>query len=71
MVRKHANIPAVLHLFSNTSLFLTAGQVCLGVFTLLYNVPLKLAQLHQLGSITLFSTLWCSYKLAKNIRTIK
>lgn len=44
-------------------------QICLGICTLLYNVPIELALLHQIGAIFLLSCLLWSYFLIKSSET--
>jgi len=48
-------------------LAVTVIQVALGIATLLYQVPVALAALHQVVAALLFSTaLWLTFELHKN-----
>ncbi|KAL7676765.1 hypothetical protein ACOME3_003014 [Neoechinorhynchus agilis] len=59
----------MLTLPGNLMLIATTAQFSLGVFTLLYQVPISLASAHQMGSIALFSSVL--YLLATLLRLPK
>jgi cytochrome c oxidase assembly protein subunit 15 len=58
----------------NTLALVTAGQVSLGIATLVYFVPVPLAATHQAGSLTLLSValfLMHSLRKSKLIKIIR
>lgn len=56
---------------ANTVLGVTVAQVALGVFTLLWQVPVALAALHQVVAALLFSAaLWLTFELKRGLRCV-
>jgi cytochrome c oxidase assembly protein subunit 15 len=66
-LRTHEKPSRMALLAANTMLAVTLAQVALGVITLLYQVPVTLAALHQVVAALLFSAaLWLTFELRKH-----
>lgn len=57
LIYRGAGVPTAARRVVTVVLLVAAGQVCLGIYTLLMIVPVALASLHQLGAILLLSSL--------------
>ena len=69
-LRTHTQLSAMARRAANAMLAVTVVQVALGIFTLIYQVPVALAALHQVVAALLFSTaLWLTFELHKNTRS--
>jgi cytochrome c oxidase assembly protein subunit 15 len=65
-LRTHSKPAPMVRRAANTVLAITLVQVTLGVVTLLYQVPVALAALHQVVAALLFSAaLWLTFELRR------
>ncbi|XP_033633593.1 cytochrome c oxidase assembly protein COX15 homolog [Asterias rubens] len=66
LLARRVPLPARANLAVNCMLAMSAAQITLGICTLLYFVPTKLAAVHQSGSLTLLSiALWFAHEIRK------